>query len=89
MFYLSPSAIYPYAYTIPDDIPYTSWPELDTLLEGWRRLVGDNDHLLSGVLADYLDDHRPHLLADARLDAEGRLSHFINHLRHRCTQVGA
>ena len=64
---------------------YFVWTELLTLLTDWNRLALTEDSHQSGILADYLQDHRERLLEGAAdpVNAAERLDQFIEYLRLR------
>lgn len=55
------------------------------LIEEWHQTTKNEDHNLSGVLADYLTDHRDELLTEATgpSDPAERLDALIEYLRRR------
>lgn len=57
-----------------------------SLVELWRNTQSYEDGLVSGVLADWLEDHQAELLADATgPNPAERLDYLIHYLRLRLT----
>lgn len=69
----------------PDHWSYAVWPALLVLLNDWNQAPFSEDCDLSGVLADYLQDHRSELLdgATGPTDPAERLDQLIEYLRIR------
>src|SRR5947208_3113276 len=69
---------------------YPVWPELRALIVDWNGQPLTEDSHLSGVLADYLQDHRVELLEGATgpTDPGERLDGFIEYLRIRFCPPG-
>lgn len=59
-------------------IPEEGWH----LIRQWQTFTDDDNQVLSGVLADYLTDHRSELLTGPS-DPAGRLDQLIEYLRGR------
>jgi hypothetical protein len=63
---------------------YRLWPESIAVLAGWFA-AENGDYLSCGVLADFLDENRGHLLSTATgPEPEDRLDRLIANLRNQC-----
>lgn len=66
---------------------YPLMPSGHELQSQWLRTPSCEDEVLSGVFADWCDEHRDHLLSGATgpSDPAVRLDRLIDWLRRRCT----
>lgn len=64
---------------------YPSPDALHQLIEDWHNTTYSDDPTISGILADYLTDHRDELLTGATgpSDPAKRLDELIDYLRSR------
>jgi hypothetical protein len=83
-----PSRPYLSPWTFPDEYNYALDDTGRLLLDEWQMVPYSKDGVISGVLADYLEENRSLLLEGATgpTDPGERLDRLISYLRNRCVQ---